>query len=643
MRVTSKMISDQVINNLSRNISRFMNLQNQMSTGRRINKPSDDPVGSIKDLSYRSRLSELEQFGKNISEGKTWLSSVDVALGDITTMISQAKELAVALANDTFDETARNAAANEVESLLQQVLQSGNLNQNGRYLFSGHLTRTQSFVASAKGVVYDGDQGEIKLEIETSTYVGINITGSDMLTQSYNVLGSDADLKAGIDGNTALANLNSGRGVDLSPGSFTVTDQNLNNSVTVIIPPAITDINALMTEINTQLVAGGIDNLTAQLGLEGNNLRLVAIDKPDVSLDTALNNINYGNGLGPEPHSFMIHNAAHTTEVKIDLDGATTIGDAINEINTALAAAGVSNVTASLNPGSTGINIEDTNVVPLGLSVSEFTSESFSAANLGLLGSISPVLNGADLNPQPDFSIAELAVGQTTAEDIGLLGNMNYNFVGSDLDPEITLLTPIDLLNNGLGYELGEIFIAQGDRSRTIDLAAPGIATIGDMIDAFNNSGLAIQASINPDGKGIQIESTVVGQTLMIQDNLESRPAATMGIAGSPDVLGNLIFLVDALREDDQKSINHVIDSLDDGINHILNQRASVGAKLIRMETTQSRLEYYSLEVTKLLSETEGADITKLVADLATQENIYQAALNSAAKIIQPSLLDFIR
>ena len=128
-------------------------------------------------------------------------------------------------------------------------------------------------------------------------------------------------------------------------------------------------------------------------------------DKPDISLDTSLQNINYGNGLGPEPHSFIIHNASHTTEVKVDLDGAATVGDAINEINAALAAAGIANVTASLNPGSTGINIEDTNIVPLGLSVSEMTNESFAAANLGLLGDISPLLSGTDLNPQPDLSI----------------------------------------------------------------------------------------------------------------------------------------------------------------------------------------------------------------------------------------------
>jgi len=198
-------------------------------------------------------------------------------------------------------------------------------------------------------------------------------------------------------------------------------------------------------------------------------------------------------------------------------------------------------------------------------------------------------------------------------------------------------------MNNGLGYDLGNIFIAQGEDSVVLDLGALGVNTIGDLINSFNNSGLQIQASINESGKGIQIESTVVGQSLLIEDMLASTPAAKMGIEGSPDIIGNLIFLKDALESNNQKSINFVIDNLNDGLNHILNQRASIGAKTMRFESTDSRLLDYSLEVTKLLSETEDADIVKLVSDLATQENIYTAALNSAAKIIQPSLLDFMR
>ena len=90
-------------------------------------------------------------------------------------------------------------------------------------------------------------------------------------------------------------------------------------------------------------------------------------------------------------------------------------------------------------------------------------------------------------------------------------------------------------------------------------------------------------------------------------------------------------------------AISDLIGTLDSGLNTVLNHRASTGAKVIRMETTLSRLEDYTVNYTKLLSDVEDADITKLITDLAMAENAYQSALNAAAKIIQPSLLNFLR
>ena len=636
------MIANQVVSNLSKNLNVFSKMQTKMSTGREINKPSDNPSGTVKDLSYRSRLAEVEQFSRNVFEGQNWLTSVDSALDEFTSLLTQAKEIAVSMANDTYDDITRDGLANEVEDIIQQMLSSANLKREGRYIFAGHMTRTEAFTASSKGVVYNGDQGEIRYEIESGSFVSVNITGSDILTKPFVTLGEESDFEAGIEGSTLLSELNNGRGLDLSH-SFVITDQNLNNSVTITIPPATTDVNGLLSEINSQLAAGGIDNVTAQLSEEGNNIKLVAVDKPDISLTTPLSNINYGNGLGQLSEAFVIHNADDSINVTVDLSAAATIGDVITEINTALSSAGVSNVTAALNAAGTGIDIEDTNIVPLGLTVSEDGTGSTAAADLGLLGNIAPTLNGADLNPAPDFAITESAPGQTLAQDIGILGNLKYNLVGEDLDPIITLNTPVSLLNNGLGNEMGQILISQGDISRVVDLGDSAIMTVGDMIDAINNSGLFIQASINEDGKGIQIESTVVGMSLLVENNDETKTASTLGIAGSPDLMGNLLYLVEALRDNDQRTISSVIGGIEEGIDHILNQRAAVGAKLLRFENTSSRLQDYNLELTKMLSETEDADIVKLTTDLAVQENIYTAALNSAAQILQPTLLDFLR
>lgn len=641
MRVTHSMIANQVVYNLTQNINRFYVLQNQMSTNRRINKASDDPVGTIKDLSYRERLNDLEQYKSNIAIGQTWLSTADSALNDINTAITDAHSIAVEMANDTYDSVAREAAANEAQSLLDQILAAGNSQLQGNYLFSGYRTRTKPFETTSVGVVYRGDSGAINYTIDSKAKVQINTIGSDLLTKPFAVIGQDADIQPGIIAATPLSNLHLGNGVDLTPGTFTVRDINLNNTVTIDISSATT-IGDAITAINTQLAAGGITNLTASVGLEGNNLRLVATNSPSISVTTPLANLNNGGGVDQQPGTFTIRNQSGSTNVTIDLTGDVTIGDALTSINTQLAAAGVSNVTAAINPGGTGINITDSNGTPLGLYVAENSLYDFTAANLGLTGSIDPVLVGINVNPTPNFEVAETASGETTAHDIGLLGTFTRTQIGEGLSPQLLPTTTLSQLRNNNGVSLGGIRIAHGDAAVTIDTST-GITTIQDLLNAINNSGMAITASINAAQTGIQITNNDPTRTLMVSNADNARTASALGMYGSSDVLGNMMLLVESLHGNDRTSVADLVGTLDTALNTVLNQRASTGAKVIRMETTLSRLEEYEVNYTKLLSEVEDADITKLITDLAMAENAYQAALSAAAKIIQPSLLNFLK
>ena len=641
MRVTNEMISNQVVYNLTQNINRLFKLQNEMSTSKRINRASDDPVGTIKDLSYRVKLAELAQFKSNISSGKTWLESTDTALNDINASVSDARTIAVDMSNDTYDAAARAAAANEVQSQLDKLLSAGNEQLQGKFIFSGYKTTTKPFQLSAAGLVYKGDSGVIEYSIDSQAKVQVNTIGSNLLTKSFTIIGEKSDVEAGIVGTTTLASLNLGRGVDLAPGTFTIKNQNLNSTVTIDVSGATT-VNDVITAINTQLTAAGVTNLTASLGLEGNNLRFVATDSPAVSLSTPLVNLNKGAGVNMQPGQFIIRNQSGSLSATIDLTGDLTLGDAINSINTQLVNAGIMNVTASLNAGGTGIDISDTNGTPLGLYVEEVSQNATTAANLGLSGSISPVLNGQDLNPRPSFLISD-APGETTAADLGITGQVDYNFIGTNLKPQLLPTTSLAQFQNSNGIPAGVIKISHGDASITIDTSGGTIITVQDLLDAINNSGLALTASINADETGIQIVNNDPTKTLIIQNADDKRTASALKIAGSSDVAGSMMFLIDALKSNDRESVSEVIGTMDAALSSVLNERASAGAKVTRLDTTLSRLDQFEVNYTKLLSEVEDADLTKLITDLQMQENAYTAALNAAAKIIQPSLLNFIK
>lgn len=642
MRVTHEMISNQVVFNLQNNISRFFKLQNQMSTNKRINKISDDPIGTVKDLTYRERLTELTQYKSNISIGSTWLASSDRAIADMNLAIKDAQSIAVEMSNDTNDANAREAAANEVQSLFEQVLGAGNSQLQNSYLFAGYKTRTQPFEANANGVVYRGDTGTMNYSIDSRSKVQINTIGSSLLTKPFQAIGQNADIKLGITGATTLASLHHNGGVDLTPGVFTITDENRGVTVALNLSTATTVQDAINI-INTQLNAAGITNLTASIGLEGNNLRLVGVDSPAISVATPLLNLNNGTGVDVAPGKLVFKNASASINVAVDVSGANNIGDVITAINSQLATAGVLNVTAAINGAGTGIDIVDTNGTPLDLHVEEFSATDNTAANLGLLGQIDPALNGTNLNPRPSFRVAESTGGETTAADLGLLGQFKYTQVGQALNPQVLGTSLLSQINNNTGLGGGFIRVSHGDSNYEIDTSDTTIVTIQDLLDRFNNSGMNITASVNAAGTGIQIVNNDPARSLMVTNDDDLRAASKMGISGAADVLSSMMLLTKALRDDDGETIQQMVGTMSDSLTQVLNERAAAGAKVIRMETTQSRLEEYEVYYTKLLSDVEDADLTKLMTDLAMQENAYTAALNSAAKILQPSLLNFLK
>jgi flagellar hook-associated protein 3 FlgL len=531
MRVTDRMVMDRVVQNLSKNFEKYLQLQTQISSGKRINKPSDDSVGTTKDLGYRSKLAEFDQFFKNITAGKAWLGTTDSTLGEMSDLITSAKELAVQFNNATYDETARRGGAEEVKDIFDKILQLGNSQFGSRYIFSGFATLTPAFRTVGEGVVYQGDEGEFKIEFDSKAQMMINLVGSNLLTKPFCILGKDADLNPGIDNNTLLSELHQGQGVNLSSPSLTITDN--NTGVPTIV--TISDINS---------------------------------------------------------------------------DGRLTIADAIECLNSA----GISNFSAKISPIGNTLRIE-------------VTSSGTTTAN---------------------FTISEN--GGTIAEDLGILGNVkgiegnttNPGIMdGKDLDPQLTLTTSLSLLNNGLGFDLSAFKIVNGEYSASINLTST--TTVGELIDSINSQGIYVLADINASGKGISVESTITGRSLVISDLDGGKTAQNLGIAGSPDIFGNLLVLKQAILDDNNNMISSALGRIDLGLNEILSARASVGAKVNRLETTETRLNQHSLTTTKLLSEVEDADLFKVTTDLASQQLIYQAALQAAAKLLGPSLLDFMK
>jgi flagellin-like hook-associated protein FlgL len=352
-----------------------------------------------------------------------------------------------------------------------------------------------------------------------------------------------------------------------------------------------------------------------------------------------LANLNLGRGTDGSPGQFVMRKIDGSAHVSIDLSGVLTVGQAITQFNNTMAAQGFSTVTMSLRADGRGLQITDTAIPPGGFEVAEVTDSDTTAADLGLSGPVNDHLEGTDLNPQPDFEVVESGPGSTIAGDLGLLGRFHGTLDGGDLDPLFSTATRVAQFNNGLGLELGGVRIASGDRTAIVDLSTA--ATVGEILSLLNGTGLPVEARVNGAGTGIEIYSTDDDRSLVVtSDTL--RTAEELGIVGSPDLFGSLYLLRQALEQNNAELVRATNESIQGALDQILFERSATGSRQVRLEATDFRLLEQELNVTRLRSEYEDADILALSADLSRQEAVYQAALAAAARMIQPSLAQFL-
>ncbi|MFP3927955.1 MAG: flagellar hook-associated protein FlgL, partial [Desulfobacteraceae bacterium] len=154
MRIANKTIYDTIKNNLFRTSDEMTRANQVISSGKRINRPSDDPVGQVSVLGLRSSLANIEQLGRNITMGRSWLDMAESAMNQTEEVLSEAKALAVQMSNSTQGQTQRESAAQQVEGYIEQILNAANTQVDGRYIFSGTKIDTAPFA-------YDREQGQV--------------------------------------------------------------------------------------------------------------------------------------------------------------------------------------------------------------------------------------------------------------------------------------------------------------------------------------------------------------------------------------------------------------------------------------------------------------------------------------------------
>jgi flagellar hook-associated protein 3 FlgL len=279
MRITYSMPQRHVLADLARVQQNLSTAQSQVSSGKRILRPSDDPTGAERATRLRSDLDATTAYSNNVDDAKGWLNATDSALSSLTDVVQRVRELTVQAANGSTSPAARLSIKAEIDQLTEEAKSTLNRAYDGRQLFSGTATDTPPYDStSATPDAYQGDAQPVLRQIGPGVTVQVNVTGDDVLggllttlrgisthlaANDGAALSSDlAAIDTGLDTVAdkraqvgALTNRVTAAGTRLDDISD-VTTKLLSDTEDADLPKALTDLSAQQTALQSALRGG---------------------------------------------------------------------------------------------------------------------------------------------------------------------------------------------------------------------------------------------------------------------------------------------------------------------------------------------------------------------------------------------------
>src|SRR3954454_6357968 len=188
-RITNNMMSRSVLSDLNDIASKQAQTRREMSSGKAITKPSDDPYAAGRALSLRSELAGIKQHERNVQEAQGGMTLTDTALSQITDMAQSARELVVQGSSDTLPQTSRNAIADQIDQLIAGMKQEANATYDGRYVLGGNRTNVRPYDSTTTATdpsvprndAYAGDTANQLREIGPNVTMVVNVHGDEVL------------------------------------------------------------------------------------------------------------------------------------------------------------------------------------------------------------------------------------------------------------------------------------------------------------------------------------------------------------------------------------------------------------------------------------------------------------------------------
>lgn len=270
MRITNRMMTSSFLNDMQRNLNKMNKIQNQLTSGKEVRRPSDNPFIVARSMQLNGDISANEQYNSNIKDTINWLDATDTALGQLTDTMQRIRELMVSAGNAAYGEDEKNAIKDEINQRIEEVGTILNSSFDGKYIFGGSRATFKPVITEKNEngnnvISYAGKDGEI-IDLNTDSYK--EKAQLDMLDKKLSV-----EISKGV---TMEYNVTSKQILEFNDGvGESINLMSLLSDITNNISSKDLDESSKLTNENLKDITSSIDNLLkirAEVGAKQNRM-----------------------------------------------------------------------------------------------------------------------------------------------------------------------------------------------------------------------------------------------------------------------------------------------------------------------------------------------------------------------------------
>ncbi len=644
-RTSSALSITRLVYQINADQSSISDLQTQLSTGRRIQRPSQDPGASIRALSAQRQLEFKTQVDTNLNSADTLLTQTESVLSQAQSIVTEIRGLAVEAGNNTLSYEERTALNSQLQAAYTRLTELGNAKFQDQYIFGGSNVTTLPFTAVNDSMRFSGKNDELLTISNSSSTVAANVTAEDTFGVRSDFVVGTIDLNPRLSAATPLSLLNRGEGV--RGGAIAISNNSetfeLNLSGAYNLGEVADAINArqlggrtltatigasgleiayqdgLPGFINVSEVGGG--NTAGDLGIAtaGNLATSPIVGKdldPKASLNTPLLQLLGGSGVA-SGESFIIKQGTKT--YNISTNGANTVEDLLNIIRRSGA-----KVETSLDPTGKHLAIRSTE------------------------------------------SGTTLTIGENGGNLASRLGLRTF-----DTD------TPLSRLNFGQGVFISDttddLLITRTDGT-SLSINLDGALTVNDVINRINNNSTnfnaatRVVASLASNGNGLKLSALEGAQPLSVANVGGSQAAWGLGLVArgatsasgvttgastviqGDDISGvqvegvfsSITRLKSAITNNRPEDLPQIVDSIDADLQRLSLARGIVGARQQSIESIKSSSADEQISLKQVESNELDADFAQVTSELTGRQAALQASLQLMGQVTKLSLFNYI-